>query len=107
MKYKITSISLVLMSCHLLSSACQQKKQAPLLPQVLEPNEDRSGCQISTPPDDLKLNDFYSKYCDAIGIPILASDHLEDRALQQAYYIINNILAPIPEVRQRLVSRDY
>jgi hypothetical protein len=32
---------------------------------------------------------------------------VEDRALGQAYYIINNMLAPIPEVRQRLVSNGY
>lgn len=93
--------------CQLVCSSCRKTLDSPLLPQVLEPDEDRTGCVIGFPPEDIKVKPFYSKYCDAQGIPILASDEVEDRALQQAYYIINNMLGPIPEVRQQLISRGY
>jgi alpha-glucosidase len=62
---------------------------------------------VGIPPDDLHFKSFYTKHCDALGIPIISSEEVEDRALQQAYYIINNMLAPIPDVRQQLVSRGY
>ena len=55
----------------------------------------------------MRFSDFYTKYCDTGGISIISSEEVDDLALQQAYYIINNLLGPIPEVRQQLVSRGY
>jgi len=101
------NIVILLMICLILCTACSQTQDAPLLPQILESDEDRAGCVINSPPEDINVKPFYTKYCDAFGIPILASEEVEDRALQQAYYIINNMLGPIPEVRQQLVSRSY
>jgi hypothetical protein len=68
-------------------------------------NEDRSGCVVSAPPEDPRFDlSFYRKYCDAGGIPIISSEKVDDLALQQAYYLIMNILAPLPDVRRALVE---
>ena len=66
--------------------------------------EDRSGCVVSIVPGEFAFDSFYEKYCDADGIPIISSRDVKDRALKQAYYLITNVLAPIPKVRQELIS---
>jgi hypothetical protein len=104
---KNTTLCFILVLILGLSACSSKKKEVELLDPIYTPDEDRSGCQVTTPPEDLRFHKFYSKYCDAKGIPIISSGEVEDRALQQAYYIINNMLAPIPEVRQELVSRGY
>ena len=99
--------SLITLFCFGLG-ACQNA-QTPLLsenPNIL-PNEDRSGCVITSPPAELRLDPFYSKYCSARGIGIAASSEVDDLALQQAYYLINNILAPIAGVRNRLAGDGH
>jgi len=68
------------------------------------PSEDRSGCVVKDIPKRYSFDPFYKKYCDAGGIPIISSGDVDDLALKQAYYIIMNMLAPIPEVRQELIS---
>jgi hypothetical protein len=73
----------------------------------ITPDEDRSGCIITSPPAELEFDPFYTKYCDADGIPIISSEEVDNLALQQAYYIINNMLAPIPETRAALVEKRY
>ena len=72
--------------------------------QVLSYLEDRSGCVVTAVPEELSVDIFYEKYCDADGIPIISSASVNDLALQQAYYIIQNMLHPIPEVREELVE---
>jgi len=68
------------------------------------PREDRSGCEVGPLPEWLPYDPFYEKYCDAGGIPIISSGNVSDLALQQAYYIVTNMLAPIPDVRLTLVA---
>jgi hypothetical protein len=51
------------------------------------------GCVVNTPPAELKLDPFYAKYCDASGIPIVASASVPDKALGRAWNIIMNLLA--------------
>jgi hypothetical protein len=66
--------------------------------------EVRSGCVVGPVPEGFPFDPFYEKYCDAGGIPIISSGNVSDLALQQAYYIITNMLASIPEVRGELVA---
>ena len=77
-----------------------------IIPQPLDvdANEDRSGCVVSTPPKEYGFDSFYEKYCDMDGIPIVSSDAVDDLALQQAYYIVKNLLAAIPYVRDELID---
>jgi len=77
-----------------------------LTPQAAVADEERSGCQVIPPPAELGLNPFYEKYCDAGGIPVVSSGAVDDLALQQAYYIITNMLASLPNVREVLVERE-
>jgi hypothetical protein len=66
--------------------------------------EDRSGCVVSGVPDEYSFDPFYKKYCDADGIPIISSGEVNNLALQQAYYIVTNMLVAVPNIRQELVS---
>ncbi len=69
-----------------------------------DPGEDRSGCVVGPVPEGFSFDPFYEKYCDAGGIPIISSGDVSDLALQQAYYIVSSMLAPIPEARAELVA---
>ena len=73
-------------------------------PTSAQADEDRSGCLVSSVPNEFGFDPFYEKFCDADGIPIISSGEVDDLALKQAYYLITNMLAPIPEVRQELIS---
>ena len=73
-------------------------------PADVDANEDRQGCVVSKPPAAYGFDPFYEKYCDMDGIPIISSDAVDDLALQQAYYIVKNLLAPIPYVRDEFVE---
>jgi hypothetical protein len=77
-----------------------------IIPQPIDvvPNEDRSGCVISKPPTEYGFDSFYEKYCDMDGIPIISSAAVDDLALQQTYYIVNNLLAAIPYVRDEFLD---
>jgi len=81
-----------------------------LLPAVLlsaclfTPEVKRSGCVVGSIPDTATFDPFYAKYCDGDGIPIISSENVPNLALQQAYYIIMNMLAPVPDIHQELVS---
>ena len=44
------------------------------------------GCNPVSPPAELGLDPFYEKYCDANGIPVVASGLVDDRALEWAAY---------------------
>jgi len=59
---------------------------------------------VGSVPKEYSFDPFYEKYCDAGGIPVISSGSVDDLALKQAYYVIMNMLAPIPDVRQELVS---
>jgi len=65
-------------------------------------NEDRGGCVVSAPPSG--YGDWFAKYCDAGGIPVLASKNVSDIAVQQAYYVVMNFFAAIPEHKEKLVA---
>lgn len=58
-------------------------------------------------PDALGVSDFYTKYVDALGIPVLASERVPDDALLAARDIVNSMLAARPDVRQALIARKW
>jgi hypothetical protein len=91
----------------ILLSACSGSIPTLYTNPYLLPNEDRSGCVITSPPEELDFDPFYSKYCNAAGIGIVASEEVDDLTLQQAYYIINNLLSPIPNVLDQLVDDGH
>jgi hypothetical protein len=70
----------------------------------VQASEDRSGCEVGPVPQTAPFDPFYEKYCDAGGIPIISSGEVSDLALQQAYYIVTNMLSPVPDMRTHLVA---
>jgi hypothetical protein len=56
---------------------------------------------------DYKIDPFYKKYADAMGIPVLASDKVPDAALLVARDIVNTMLAARPDIRKALIARHW
>ena len=52
----------------------------------------------------LKLNPFYKKYLTADGIPIISSAAVPDEALLQARKIILQMLAKIPDAKNKIIA---
>lgn len=63
-----------------------------------------AGLIIHSPPDTLKLDPFYTRYVDALGIPIVSSSKVSDDALLVARDIVNDMLAQRPDVRRALIA---
>ena len=77
---------------------------SPPSPTPATVNEDRSGCIISAPPSRLELDPAYEKYCDANGIPIIGLAPVSDKAMRQAYYLVINFFAPIPDYLATMIE---
>jgi hypothetical protein len=60
--------------------------------------------QVGPPPTGLKLPAFYTKYIEADGYPIVASDRVNDYALREAAYLVNLMLAKRPDVRAAMIK---
>lgn len=50
------------------------------------------------------LSDFYQKYLDSFGIPIVASKKVRDEALYEANYLINRMLENRDDIRQAMIK---
>ncbi|WP_425613694.1 hypothetical protein NA78x_003532 [Anatilimnocola sp. NA78] len=59
---------------------------------------------VGKPPEGLKTAEFYEKYIDAEGYPIVASGKVNDYALKEAAYLVNQMLAHRPDVRKAMVE---
>ena len=60
--------------------------------------------RVKPPPPELRAPAFYKKYLDADGYPIVASEKVNDYALEEAAYLINRMLAKRPDVRSAMVK---
>lgn len=59
---------------------------------------------VGTPPAELKVPAFYTKHVSANGYPITASRHVSDYALYEAAYLVNQMLAHRPDVRDAMIA---
>lgn len=59
---------------------------------------------ISAPPPEMQLDSFYTKYLSADGFPIVASAQVNDYALREAAWLIRQMLAQRPDVRQAMIE---
>jgi len=83
-------------------SSGQQEKAKPAPPS--EPLiTDLAKLLIGKPPLKLALDPFYEKYCDAAGIPVIASAAVSDTALLIARDIIIHMLSERPDLRWQLI----
>lgn len=64
--------------------------------------------KVGVVPDDIradwKLDDYYTKYASAAGLPVVASKQVDDRALAVAAYITSKMLAARPDVLEALIE---
>ena len=63
-----------------------------------------SAYRVTTPPATMKLPDFYAKYVDANGYPVVSSAKVNDYALREAAFLIDMMLAERPDLRKAMVA---
>ena len=74
-----------------------------LLAPVLADSPQAIG-EVTAPPAALGAPDFYKKYIDAGGYPIVASETVNDYALKEAAFLANMMLVKRPDVREAMVK---
>ena len=87
----------------LVFTACQEKPTTEVVEEKLEIPE----CVVTSPPDSLHLDKFYSKYVDVNGLPLISSWRVPDSAFTAAHrtlYAMTSMLAP--EVLQAMKNAD-
>src|SRR5918993_2668175 len=75
--------------------------------QPVELISDYVRANLGPVPASLGVSPFYTKYADALGIPVLGSDKVPDAALLVARDIINTMLAARPDIRKALIARSW
>lgn len=60
--------------------------------------------QVTPPPEYMKTPEFYGKYVDADGFPVLASQTVDDYALKEAAYLIEMMLRERPDIKRAMVA---
>ncbi|HWB04002.1 MAG TPA: hypothetical protein VG796_13325 [Verrucomicrobiales bacterium] len=60
--------------------------------------------EVTPPPADLKIPDFYKKYISAHGLPVVSSEKVNDYALKEVAYLVDLMLAKRPEVREAMIK---
>ncbi|MCA9217146.1 MAG: prolyl oligopeptidase family serine peptidase [Planctomycetales bacterium] len=82
--------------------------------EIEESAELDAGPKVSTPPESFfdivrerdreVARQFYSKYIDIQGIPVVASPEVADEALQRTHDIVSHMLAGRPDVVQSMID---
>ncbi len=94
---------LLLILTSLVLCACQnvQKEKA-----TSEEFLDIPECVVTTPPDSLNLNEFYKKYVDVNGIPLISSWRVPDSAFVAAHRTLYAMTSMLPAaVLDSMVAR--
>ena len=66
----------------------------------------RSQTPQAMPQEEIKIyRDFYKKYIDVKGMPVVAADVVADEALQRTYGMVTHMLAGRPDILQGLLDR--
>ena len=60
--------------------------------------------EVTPPPAELHLPTFYKKYISAHGLPIVASEKVNDYALKETAYLADLMLAKRPDVRAAMIA---
>lgn len=59
---------------------------------------------VTGPPPELEIPAYYSKFLSASGYPIVASKSVDDRALLEAAYLIDLMLAKRTDVKEAMIK---
>ena len=88
----------------LLFASCQNAGQQGAA--VEEETLDIPECIVTTPPDSLHYNEFYKKYVDVNGIPLISSWRVPDSAFVAAHRTLYAMTSMLPEaVLDSMVAR--
>ena len=84
--------------------------QLPAQQQTPESDADETlnvpACVVTTPPDSLKLDKFYTKYVDVNGLPLISSWRVPDSAFVAAHRTLYAMTSMLPEaVLDSMVAR--
>ena len=88
----------------LLFASCQNAGQQGVA--VEEETLDIPECIVTTPPDSLHYDEFYKKYVDVNGIPLISSWRVPDSAFVAAHRTLYAMTSMLPEaVLDSMVAR--
>ena len=59
---------------------------------------------VTAPPAELKADPFYKKYVSANGLPVLASEKVDDYALKEAAFLVTEMFKLRPDVLAAMVK---
>jgi hypothetical protein len=90
----------ILMCLALLSSGDLCRAAEDSKPASAEP----AMSDVIAPPSDQKIPAFYKKFISANGYPIVGSENVSDYALKEAAYLVNQMLAHRPDVRDAMIT---
>src|SRR3990172_6566425 len=90
------------LACLLTSGAAQA--QSDVDPPVTAPRE--SFFALVDEEDRDAAREFYKKYLDVGGMPVVASAEVDDKALRRTYEIVTHMLAGRPDVVEHMVQRQ-
>ena len=96
-------LSIIVMGA-LLFASCQNAGQQGAA--VEEETLDIPECIVTTPPDSLHYDEFYKKYVDVNGIPLISSWRVPDSAFVAAHRTLYAMTSMLPEaVLDSMVAR--
>jgi hypothetical protein len=67
-------------------------------------NDSKQPFAVGPPPASLGLSPFYKKHISVGGLPVVGSAKVSDFALKEAAYLLDQMLAHRPEVRDAMVK---
>lgn len=82
----------MMICCLLMTTACKEATKEKNTPELEVPE-----CIVTTPPDSLHLDKFYTKYVDVNGLPLISSWRVPDSAFVAAHrtiYAMTSMLDP-------------
>ena len=66
--------------------------------------DEKPTFEVTAPPAELEVDPFYKKYVSANGLPILASEKVNDYALKEAAFLVTTMLAERPDILAAMVE---
>ena len=89
----------------LLLGSCQDSRKSGA-PVVEDETLDIPECVVTSPPDSLKLDKFYTKYVDVNGLPLVSSWRVPDSAFVAAHRTLYAMTSMLPKaVLDSMVAR--
>jgi len=105
-------ILLAVALCTLSVGSVQPQSSSPSdVPKITAPPEsffeliNAGGRRIENPDDITPHRNFYKKYIDVQGMPVVAAEEVDDRALERTYEIVTHMLAGRPDILKGMIDQ--